>query len=77
MSSTLCWTPTKRDKEFLSDELKFVLRKKNGDVTIDSMILSDCDMPYLEGLKDAGISGIDELIEAIEKHDQVTLSEEF
>lgn len=75
MSSNLAWEPGCRQKNSLPDQLKFVLRKKYGDV-VDANMDTD-DLPYLTGLRDAGIDGAQTLIDAIEKYDEISVVEEF
>jgi hypothetical protein len=75
MSSSLYWEPVQREEEWLPDELKYVLQKRVGG-TVDT-VMSERDIPYLEGLRDAGVSGADALIEAIKKHDRVSVHEKF
>ena len=75
MSSTLYWEPVKRKQKDLPDALKYVLQKKFGG-TVDT-VMGERDLSYLCGLKDAGIKGALELIEAIEDHGQVVVHEQF
>jgi hypothetical protein len=70
MSANLMWEPAKREAKSLPDELKFVLRDKCG-LTSERMKFGEGNIPYLEGLRDAGIKGAEELLEAIEKHGAV------
>lgn len=75
MSSTLYWEPVQRKQKDLPDTLKYILQKKVGG-TVDT-VMSGRDISYLRGLEDAGIKGATELIEAIEKHGQVVVHEQF
>ena len=75
MSSNLYWEPTNRKKMKLDIELRRVLRNLYGqplDITLDVENLGE-----LSGLKAAGIEDAEKLIEAIEKYDEITLSESF
>lgn len=75
MSSDLCWAPANRNMKDLSDAIKFVLRKRfSGHV---EGVLSKGDLPYLEGLRDAGIDGAEQLMEAILKYDDVFVQERY
>ena len=76
MSSTLYWEPANRKMKDLPDALKYVLQKKFSGSGIDT-IMCDGDVPYLNGLKDAGVKGAEELIEAIEKYHEVRIAEIF
>jgi hypothetical protein len=80
MSSDLMWRPVS-EGEALPKTLKFALSKKlwgtdgtcgDGDVVVDSNLI-----PYLEGLRDAGIDGADRLIKLIETHGAVVLWHQF
>ena len=75
MSSNLVWEPADRKNHSLPYELKFAMRKHYGE-PIDK-ILTDLEAPYLEGLRDAGISGAQILLDAIEKHDKIHVREEY
>jgi len=56
----------------LGDALKSVLREK---YELDSVshLLRESDIPYLEGLRDAGIKDAKELIDCIEQHKKVEI----
>lgn len=76
MSTNLYWEPAHRNKKSPKgdDALKFALRKRsNGHV---NMRMTQSDVPYLQGLVDAGIAAAQELIDAIEKHDEINVTEE-
>lgn len=73
MTANLCWrTPVKNAKS-LPDQLRRALTKKlnldNGGWVIADESLED----YLEGLRDAGCEGAEELLELIEKFGEVEL----
>jgi hypothetical protein len=77
MSSTLVYEPVVIQKNFgLDDELKFVLRKAFSDGRVN-LVFSQKDTDYLRGLRDAGIKGANELIDAINEHEQVRVYEEY
>jgi hypothetical protein len=75
VSSNLVWEPYNRKTTTLDDALKFALRKRCGGM-VDT-VMHGRDVPYLEGLRDAGVKGAAELIAAIEKHDDVVVREEY
>ena len=75
MSSTLVWEPTDREKTDLSNDLKFALRKSYGEPI--SFILDQGDLPYLTGLKDAGITDANALIAGIKKYGKITVTEDW
>ena len=78
MSSNLMWKPViVHDGYCLPQKLKFVISRKlwdtDGSCGAGEVVISERDIPYLEGLRDAGIDGADVLIEAIKKHGVVSL----
>lgn len=75
MSSSLYWEPSFRARKILSYDIKCALQKKYGG-TIHNRQLSEGDIPYLQGLQDAGVKDAKELIEALEKFHSITLDEE-
>jgi hypothetical protein len=76
MSSNLYWEPTQRPKKDLPDALKFALRKRASDGHVE-MVMDTNDLQYLYGLRDAGVKGADDLIEAIQKHGEVRVWEQY
>lgn len=77
MGSNLLWKPKVTEGEPLPYKLKRVISRKlwdtdgscgEGEATVDESLL-----PYLEGLKDAGIDGAEELIDIINTHKEVVL----
>lgn len=56
------------------DELKYALRKRYGDFV--KTRLDTEAIPYLEGLRDAGVSGADDLIQLIAKNGRYEIWEE-
>lgn len=78
MSATLKYRPAGQGKD-LPDELKYALRKRY-DGTIHKMVFRKddaIDMAYLAGLRDAGVKGADVLLEAIEKHSDIEVWEQY
>lgn len=71
MSSTLYWRPVGGGKS-LPDAIKRALKKR---FDLKNTTLQTHDLDYLNGLRDAGVEGAEELIAAIEKHEAITLSE--
>ena len=71
MSANLMWEPAKRKSESLPDALKFVLRDKLG---VEGRVrFGHEQLAYLRGLRDAGIEGAQELIDIIDKYEEVDL----
>ncbi len=77
MSSSLMWKPVQDAEGSLPYELKVTLSRKlwdtdgscgGGVVTVNSSLI-----PYLEGLRDAGTKGADELIRLIKEHGEIEL----
>ena len=75
MSSTLMWEPLRRNKKDLPNEMKYILRKKYGEPV--KIVLSERDIEYLQGVKDAGVESIETLINAIEKYQEILVQEEW
>ena len=77
MSSNLYWEPrTPKKSKSLSTELKLSLRKRY-DGGLNNIILDSGDVQYLEGLSHAGIKDATVLINAIRKHDEISINEIF
>ena len=75
MSSSLHWRPPASTSSDLPEQLKLVLRKKHGQMR-DFEIGGD-EYDYLEGLRDAGVDGAQELLDLIDKHGKVFLTESW
>jgi hypothetical protein len=72
------WRPAPKEEPPVQDlpyELKRAVAQRfwghDGTLHGDDYALSKEDIPYLEGLADAGIDGATELIEAIRQHGRV------
>ena len=76
MSSTLSWEPTKRDKETLSDELKFALRKAFDD-PVDITLFAYSHREMLQGMYYSGITDAKKLITAMDQHKSIRVKEEW
>lgn len=76
MSATLHWAPRDNRRSF-DDALRFALQKRYGGQWHGDMVLSESDLPYLEGLRDAEIGGAQDAIDAIETHDVIRIWLEF
>lgn len=76
MSSNLYWEPVARKREDVPTELKLALRKifTSG---LSGIVLGNSHTGMLEGMKAAGIEDAQDLIDAIEKHDEIELTEQF
>ena len=77
MTSNLSWEPANRKTTDLPTDIKLTLRKSFGGESLDGVRLNDHNVGYLMGLRDAGIEGAKELIDAIEKHEEIVLREEY
>lgn len=75
MSSSLVWREVSPRNQGLPDSLKYALRKKYGNPV--SSILSNQDIDYLSGLRDAGVEGADELITIILDVGEVEVTESY
>jgi len=78
MSSTLMWRPPHRGKE-LPDALKYALCKRWADQSIRTVFSNEdgCDMAYLQGLRDAGVDGAQELLDAVKRYGEVEVWEQY
>ncbi len=77
MSSTLVYEPYSPDEGVsLQNDLKHVISRKywgtDGSCG-DSAILDEKDIPYLEGVRDSGVNGSSQLIDAIRAHGKVRI----
>lgn len=79
MSSNLTAEPVDRKKLDLGTSLKFILRKRYGEPI--SATIGDGDLPYLQGLLDAGNDevkkDVEKLIAMIGKHGNLYLKEKY
>ena len=73
MSATLIWRVPKKGNS-LPDALKFALRKRYSEGV---HTMTEHDLPYLEGLRDGGVDGAQVLIDAINKHDEIEVWEQY
>ena len=73
MSLNLYWEPADREANDLPDELKYVMRKR-FDGAVDT-VFDEGDAHYIQGLRDAGVKGAQELLDAIAKHGSVRVFE--
>lgn len=78
MSKNLYWKPVLPNKKYdLPDMLRYVIAKKiwgnDGTLTSEGIELDSSIVLYLEGLRDAGVAGAEELIEAINKYEKVEI----
>ncbi len=78
MSSNLEANPTRPGGILsLSSEMKYALRKR-FDQPIDEVLTEGSDIvAYLQGLEDSGIKDASKLIEYIEKHEIMSVNEEY
>ena len=75
MSSNLVWQPVKANYKNLPDELKFAMRKRfDGHV---KTTMDESDAGYLQGLRDAGVKGAQELLDAIAKYGEIEVKEVY
>jgi hypothetical protein len=72
MGSSLVWHTIPKGKD-LPTGLKWIIEKRYQlPWTFDQS-----DIKYLEGLRDSGIEGADQLIEAIEKYEEIVVKLEY
>lgn len=76
MSSSLQWKPAfPAEGGTLDYELKRAISRRlwdtDGSTGHGEATVTRADLPYLEGLRDAGVKGAQKLIDLIEKHEAV------
>lgn len=76
MSSTLYIEPVNRQKGTLSSTLKFALKRRFPQETIQR-VFDSSDLSYFQGLFDAGIEDAKIVIDMIEKYEEVTIQEVY
>ena len=77
MSSTLKIEPANRERKSLSSDLKFVLRKMNRDKVVSNFLVTENDISYFKGLRDAGIEDAEIVISFIDKYGDCIIDEQF
>ena len=73
MSTSAYWRPANGGRR-LPYGIKPALNKRFG-FPLDNIVLSGEHVEWLRGLSDAGVSGADALLSAIDKHDEIVISE--
>ena len=76
MSTDLYWRPvatTKKPVGGYDTKLKSALLQRYGFLVSGPVILDDASIPYLDGLRDAGISDAAVLIALIGKHGEIEI----
>lgn len=73
MSSNLVWEPVDKDYNHLDSDIKYALRHRYGNPV--SAVLDSNDIPYLEGLIDAGNTKLKEVVKLIESHGEIKIEE--
>ena len=82
MSTNLSWRPSRpKNQKFLSTGFKQLIIRSNATIANrGEFTMGTNDIAYLEGVRDAGSGDVAKdaqtLIDAIYKHDSVTLKEE-
>lgn len=76
MSYSLYWRPisTKKNNAGKDQALKWAMQKKFGSPI--NRTIGESNIEYLQGLKDAGVDGASDLIDAVEKCGSIELFEE-
>lgn len=71
MSAALCWYPPSKEK-VLPDALKFAVQRRMQ-LRGGPWAVGQGEIEYFRGLADAGVSGADLVVAAIEKYGEITL----
>jgi len=70
MSANLMFEPIIERGKTLSDELRFAL-ERSINLQEGVKLMSETDIPYLKGLRDADIKDAQKLVDAIEKYGEI------
>lgn len=75
MGTRLYWKPHKRERKLVDNQiqLKDILKRRYGGWV--NVVLREDSCRYLQGLADAGVPGAAELIDAIDKYDEIVVEE--
>lgn len=76
MSANLMWEPAKRKAKSLPSSLMYILRDNFG-LNDGRQTWTRANVPYLTALVHARIDGAQELIDAIEQHEEVEIWLEY
>lgn len=77
MGATLVWRPVvPQEGRELPYKFLAVLERREQGLSVESYWGPD-DLDYLQGLKDAGIDGAEDMIAAIKKHGHIKLNREY
>lgn len=72
MSTNLYYEPHSPKAQVLGTRLKYIIAQKyfnhDGSISSEHIYLSEGEIPYFEGLGDAGVEDADKLVEVIKKH---------
>lgn len=75
MTATLYWVQAyPSDEAVLSDRLLAILREKYQAEEV-KIVMNRANIPYLEGLRDGGVEGAQDLIDALESFGYVRVGE--
>lgn len=82
MSSSLVWKPVVYpSSHYLSDEIKFIFRKKYSDSGAINIRLDRTHIPFLEGIlysaSENARKDAEKLIDLINKNDEIVVMEEY
>jgi hypothetical protein len=77
VSTNIYWRPINPDKQCLPKDLKYKIARKywghDGSLGGEPVIIDKTDYAYFEGLKDAGVEGAEEIINAIDKYGEIEI----
>ncbi len=74
MSATLFWKPVSKESTSLPDRLKHVLlRSERCRCLSTAILLRRGHEDYFQGLRDAGVEGASEILQAIETHGTIEI----
>lgn len=79
MSASMYWRPVlpRPEGEYVDDTVRHRLARrlwdKDGSESAEPHELTKDALPYLEGLRDGGVKGAQDLIDAIRKHGRIEI----
>lgn len=79
MSASMYWRPVnpKPEGEYVEDAVRYAIAKRlwdgNASDSTEKHEIESYDIVYLQGLRDAGVKGAQELLDAVRKHGNIEI----
>ena len=78
MSTNLCWRTIDPENHWMPKELKHKISRKywehDGSLGGEPILIDMSDYKYFEGLRDAGVDGAEDILNALEIHGEIEIS---